>query len=67
MKSTVVLLALVGMVFARDGGQSGGQSGEQSGEHGAKNCSIVPSTTTSCAGITGASCTNSTNLQVHCF
>ena len=64
MKSAVVLLAFVGMVFA---GQSGEHGGGQSGEHGARNCSIVPSTTTSCAGVTGTSCTDSSNLRVNYF
>ena len=79
MKSAVVLLAFVGMVFANDGEHGGGRSGEhgggqsgehgggQSGEHGAKNCSIVPSTTTSCSGVTGTSCISSTSLQVNYF
>ena len=63
MKSVVVLLAVVGIVFAKGGEHGGGQSGE----HGARNCSIVPSTTTNCAGVTGTSCTDSTNLRVNYF
>ena len=67
MKSAVVLLAIVGIAFAKNGEHGGGQSGGQSGEHGARNCSIVPSTTTSCSGVTGTSCTDSTNLRVNYF
>jgi hypothetical protein len=61
----VVLFFVVASVCARGhgGGQSSG-SGE-SGEHGGKNCTIVPTGTTNCTGVTGPNCTDQANLQVN--
>ena len=61
LKSAIILALFVGMVLAKGGH---GHGGGESGEHGLKNCTIVPSTTTNCTGVTGPNCTDSTALRV---
>ena len=71
LKSDVILFVLVGIVAAWGGGMGhgnsgghGGHGGGHSGEHGSSNCTIVPSNTTNCTGVTGSNCSDSTALRV---